>query len=113
MVNEPRREKIYIVDYFQVRRHSRILYIPLDPVIVDIYDIQKGDKIKAVLLEVIKQPRETEKSEEQVEAVLPFQTIGESRSSHSAVKDTVLPKKRGKSGGRQAQVGPRGPKKVD
>lgn len=60
MVNEKKAEKIYIVDYFQVRRHSRRLYIPLDPVVVGIHDIQKGDTIKAVLLEVIKQPRDEE-----------------------------------------------------
>lgn len=58
MVKKTKHEKIYIVDYFPVRRHSRVLYIPLDPVVVGIYDIQKGDKIKAVLLEVIKQPRD-------------------------------------------------------
>ena len=60
MVKKPKPEKIYIVDWFPVRRHSRLLYIPLDPVVVGIHDIQKGDQIKAVLLEVIKQPRDEE-----------------------------------------------------
>ena len=60
MVKRPKPEKIYIVDWFPVRRHSRVLYIPLDKVVVDIHDIRKGDKIKAVLLEVIKEPRDEE-----------------------------------------------------
>lgn len=58
MVNKPNREKIWLVDYFQVRRHSRVLYLPLDPVIVGLHDLRKGDLLKAVLLEVIKAPRE-------------------------------------------------------
>lgn len=60
MVNKVVREKIWLVDYFQVRRHSRILYLPLDPVIVGLHDLRKGDTIKAVLLDVIKAPREDE-----------------------------------------------------
>ena len=63
MVNKNNREKIWLVDYFQVRRHSRVLYLPLDPVIVGLHDLRKGDLLKAVLLEVIKAPRE-EKTEE-------------------------------------------------
>ena len=66
MVSELKRQKIWLVDYFKVRRHSRVLYLPLDPVIVGIHDIRKGDTIKAMLVEVIKAPRE--ESEEAAEA---------------------------------------------
>lgn len=65
MVMKKRREKIWLVDYFKVRRHSRVLYLPLDPVVVDLHDLKKGDTIKAVLLDVIKAPREEEKDEEE------------------------------------------------
>ena len=58
MVKQPNRQKIWLVDYFKVRRHSRVLYLPLDPVVVGIHDIQKGDTIKAMLVEVIRSPRE-------------------------------------------------------
>lgn len=47
-----------------LRRHSRVLYLPLDRTIVDLYNLQKGDKIKAVLLEVIKAPQYEEESED-------------------------------------------------
>lgn len=63
MVSKPQREKIWIVDYFKVRRHSRVLYIPLDPVVVSLHDLRKGDTVKAMLLEVVKAPREEEREE--------------------------------------------------
>jgi len=50
-------EKLWLVSYFQVRRHSRVLYLPLDPVAVRLHDVQKGDIVKAVILELRKGPR--------------------------------------------------------
>lgn len=61
MVMKPKTEKIYVVGYHQIRRHSRVLYIPLDSTIVRLHDLQKGDTIKAIILEVIKAPRENDK----------------------------------------------------
>jgi len=63
MVHKQKSQKLWIVDWFTLRRHSRVLYLPLDRTIVDLYDLQKGDRIKAVLLEVIKAPREEESEE--------------------------------------------------
>lgn len=53
-------EKIWIVDYFRVRRHSRVLYLPLDMEIAQLYDIRKGDLVKAMLVEIVKAPRDGE-----------------------------------------------------
>ena len=53
-------EKIWITEWFPVRRHSRVLYLPLPREISDIYGIQKGDLVKATLLRVKKAPREDE-----------------------------------------------------
>jgi hypothetical protein len=50
-------EKLWLVSYFTVRRHSRVLYLPLDAVAVRLHDIQKGDIVKAVILELRKGPR--------------------------------------------------------
>ena len=58
MVKKNRAEKIWTVSYATVRRHSRVLYVPLDPVVVRLHDLKKGDTIKICLLEVIKQPRD-------------------------------------------------------
>lgn len=53
-------EKLWLVSYFTVRRHSRVLYLPLDPTAVRLHDVQKGDIIKAVILELRKGPRADE-----------------------------------------------------
>jgi len=58
------RQRIWIVDWTQVRRHSRTLYVPLDRTVTDIYNIRKGDLLKIVLLEIVKQPRDEEETEE-------------------------------------------------
>lgn len=66
-VNSPykkKSEKLWIIEWFSIRRHSRVLYLPLDRIIIDLYDLQKGDKIKAFLLSVLKQPRDEEEREE-------------------------------------------------
>jgi hypothetical protein len=57
-VQGPEIEKIGVVEWFEVRRHSRRLYILLDQKDCDIYDIQMGDKLQAKLLEVLRGPRE-------------------------------------------------------
>jgi hypothetical protein len=56
-------EKLWIVQYFTVRRHSRTLYLPLDPTVVRLHDIQKGDIVKAMILEVRKAPRPDDENE--------------------------------------------------
>lgn len=53
----PKPEKLGLEAYFTVRRHSRVLYLPLDPTAVRLHDIQKGDIIKAKLLDLRKAPR--------------------------------------------------------
>ena len=61
--HEPRKpEKLGLVDYYLVRRHSRVLYLPLDPTVVQLHDIQKGDIIKAKIVELRKAPRPDVKS---------------------------------------------------
>ena len=56
--HEPEKpEKLGLVAYFTVRRHSRVLYLPLDPTAVRLHDIQKGDILKAKILELRKAPR--------------------------------------------------------
>lgn len=57
-------EKLGLVSYYQVRRHSRVLYLPLDPTAVRLHDIQKGDIIKAKILELRKGARSDELTEE-------------------------------------------------
>jgi hypothetical protein len=53
-------EKIWFVQLGQVRRHSRTLYLPLDANIVNLFRIRKGDKIKYILLQLIREPAEDE-----------------------------------------------------
>ena len=56
MVQSRKPEKLYYVTYGQVRRHSRVLYIPLDLTMVRLNKIKKGDIIKHALLEVWRAP---------------------------------------------------------
>jgi hypothetical protein len=53
-------EKLWLVGYFTVRRHSRVLYLPLDPVVTKLHGIEKGDIVKAVILQLRKAPRPDE-----------------------------------------------------
>lgn len=55
---QPKHEKLWFVGYARVRRHSRLLYIGLDPEVVRLHDIRLGDTIKFQLVEVIKPPRD-------------------------------------------------------
>ena len=59
--HEPKKpEKLRLEAYFTVRRHSRVLYIPLEPTAVRLHDIQKGDIIRALLIDLRKAPRPDE-----------------------------------------------------
>lgn len=60
-VQSPKTEKLYFVMYGQVRRHSRVLYLPLDSTVVRLNRIKKGDIIKYSLLELRRAPSEEEK----------------------------------------------------
>jgi len=55
-------EKLYFVQYGQVRRHSRVLYLPLDSTMVRLNRIKKGDIIKYQLLELRRAPEEDEEA---------------------------------------------------
>ena len=57
-------EKLYFVQFGQVRRHSRVLYIPLDPMTVRLHKVKKGDIIKYQLLELRRAPDEDARLEE-------------------------------------------------
>ena len=56
MVQEPKTEKLYYVAYAEVRRHSRVLYIPLDVTMVRLNKVKKHDIIKYSLLELRRAP---------------------------------------------------------
>ena len=56
VVRKRKIEKIWVVGYFQVRRHSRVLYLPLPPEVVSIHQLKKGDTIKAMLVAVKRAP---------------------------------------------------------
>jgi len=55
-VQTRKAEKLYLVMYAEVRRHSRVLYLPLDPTMVRFNGIKKGDIIKYSLLELRRAP---------------------------------------------------------
>lgn len=61
MVRNRKIEKIWVVGYFTVRRHSRVLYLPLPPEVVSIHQLKKGDTIKAMLVAVKRAPNEQDK----------------------------------------------------
>lgn len=60
MVKGYKIEKIWVVGYYQIRRHSRVLYLPLDSTVVKLHDLRKGDIVKAMLVEVRRGPRDEE-----------------------------------------------------
>lgn len=51
-------EKLWFIQFGQVRRHSRVLYLPLDTTTVRLHRIKKGDIIKYQLLELRRAPEE-------------------------------------------------------
>jgi len=62
MVQPRKTEKLYFVTYGQVRRHSRVLYLPLDSLMVRLNRIKKGDIIKFALLELRRAPEGDEEN---------------------------------------------------
>jgi len=60
---EQKEDKIWVTLWFEIRRHSRVLYLPIPRKISDLYDIRKGDLVKATLLRVKKVPREGDEEE--------------------------------------------------
>jgi hypothetical protein len=58
------KEKIWVVGYFTVRRHSRVLYLPIPPEVVSIPQLKKGDTIKAMLVAVKRAPSADEEVSE-------------------------------------------------
>jgi hypothetical protein len=61
----PKAEKIWFVGLATVRRHSRVLYLPLDPTMVRIFKLKKGDVIKFETLELRRSPAEKESIEKE------------------------------------------------
>jgi hypothetical protein len=59
-------DKIGTVQWLQVKRHSRILYVRIPDLEIRVHDIQKGDKIKVGFLEIQRLPR-AEEDEEKVD----------------------------------------------
>jgi hypothetical protein len=53
-------EKLWFVQYATIRRHSRVLYLPLDPTVVRLRRLKKGDVIKYMMLELTRAPSEDE-----------------------------------------------------
>jgi len=49
-------ERLWFVQFGQLRRHSRVLYIALDPTVVRLYRLKKGDILKYMLLELRRAP---------------------------------------------------------
>lgn len=54
------KRKIWVIKFFQVHRHSRILYLPLTGLTVKQHNIKKGDVVKVQLLENRPAPRSDE-----------------------------------------------------
>jgi hypothetical protein len=65
--SEKRVEKLHFVMFGQLRRHSRVLYIPLDRTVVRLYRLKKGDIVKYGLMELRRAPAEDEPEEEKGE----------------------------------------------
>lgn len=64
VVQKQKIEKIWIVQYATVRRHSRVLYLPLDPTTVRLHGLKKGDILKFELLELRRAPEGSEEDPE-------------------------------------------------
>lgn len=50
-------DKIGTVQWLEVKRHSRILYVRIPELDIRVHDIQKGDKIKVEFVEIQRLPR--------------------------------------------------------
>lgn len=53
MVLRKKKQVIWVVQYAQVRRHSRVLYIPIDALTARIHRIEKGDILKIFIVEKV------------------------------------------------------------
>lgn len=51
-------EPVGVVDWVEVKRHSRILYVRLNDLDVRLYDMRPGDKLKVEIHSIIKGPRD-------------------------------------------------------
>jgi len=51
-------EKIGLVEWFEVRKHSRQLYVPLDRKDCAMYDIREGDRLRMKMEMLVKALRE-------------------------------------------------------
>jgi hypothetical protein len=49
-------ERLWFVQFAQLRRHSRVLYLPLPPEVVSIHSLKRGDTVKAMLVAVKRAP---------------------------------------------------------
>lgn len=53
MVLETKKEKIWVVRYVEVKRHSRVLYTPIDKLTAMLHKIEKGDILKVFIVEKV------------------------------------------------------------
>jgi hypothetical protein len=53
-------DRLWVVQFGQLRRHSRVLYIPLDPTVVRLFHLKKGDILKYMVFELRRAPDEDE-----------------------------------------------------
>ena len=53
-------DKVHFAQFAPIRRHSRVLYIPIDALTVRLLRIKKGDVVKYTLNEIRRAPDEDE-----------------------------------------------------
>jgi hypothetical protein len=58
LIKVPKIEKVGLEEWFQVRQHSRSLYVTLDGKDTDIHDIKMGDYLRLKIVAVKRGPRE-------------------------------------------------------
>lgn len=56
-------EKIDVTEWLEIKQHSRMKYLALNPRHVRIYDLQQGDKLKIKIMLVRKAPRDLDGEE--------------------------------------------------
>lgn len=60
-------EKVGVVSWVEVKRHSRILYVRLSDLDVGLYKIKPGDKLKIEIHNIKRGPRENDVEKKRVE----------------------------------------------
>jgi hypothetical protein len=60
-------EKVHFAQFAPIRRHSRVLYIPLDALTARLLRVKKGDIVKYTLNELRRGPPEDEEEQEKGE----------------------------------------------